>query len=233
MRSAICFLINLAVLVPVLVQPARAAGAETAYVVAYFETRPAAAAQAQVLLRQFGEASRRDAGNLRFEVLRRIGLPDQFLILEAWKNQDALAAHAAADHARQFREKLRPLLRGPYDERPQVALATGAVDALPASDSAKAAVYAVTHVDVVPTQREPGAALVRQLSEAGRQDPGNARFESLTQSSRPNHMTVVEIWVDDKARAVHGMTAHKRQFREQLLPLSGGLYDERLYQALD
>ena len=29
------------------------------------------------------------------------------------------------------------------------------------------------------------------------------------------------------------MAAHTRQFREQFQPMSGSLYDERLYQALD
>jgi hypothetical protein len=29
------------------------------------------------------------------------------------------------------------------------------------------------------------------------------------------------------------MAAHTRQFRQQFQPMSGSLYDERLYQALD
>lgn len=212
---------------------ARAADARTAYVVTYFETAPMDTGKARSLVRRFAQASRKEAGNLRIEILQRIGQPDQFVILEAWKNQDAQAAHAAAIHARQFREQLAALLRGPYDERPHTALAVGPVNALPESESAKAAVYAVTHVDIVPTQREVGTALVKRLSEDGRNDIDNVRFEALTQNSRTNHLTVVEIWPDRKAADAYGMAAHKRDFREKLFPLSGSLYDERFYKAVN
>jgi quinol monooxygenase YgiN len=233
MRIPLFVSLALAIVSSAAAPAARAADAGTAYVVTYFETVPTDTGKARSLLRQFAQASRKESGNLRIEILQRIGQPDQFVILEAWKDQDAQAAHAAAIHARQFRERLASLLRGPYDERPHTALAVGPVNALPASESAKAAVYAVTHVDIVPTQREVGTALVKRLSEDGRNDTGNVRFEALTQSSRTNHMTVVEIWPDRKAADAFGMAASKRDFREKLMPLSGSLYDERLYRTIN
>ena len=233
MRAAFCLLLNLAIMTFGSVQPALAADADTAYIVTYFETAPAATGKALGLLRQFGSASRKEAGNLRFEVLQRIGQPDEFVILEAWKDKDAHAAHAAAAQTAQFREKLKPLLRGPYDERFHIALGVGSVHALPASSAAKSAVYAVTHVDIVPPSRDVGIAMVKRLSEDGRNDKGNVRFEALTQANRTNHMTVVEIWPDSKTAAAHGVTAHKREFREKLHPMSGALYDERFYKAIN
>jgi quinol monooxygenase YgiN len=44
---------------------------------------------------------------------------------------------------------------------------------------------------------------------------------------------VVEIWIDRNALEAHAVAAHTRQFREQIGPMSGALYDERLYRALD
>ena len=35
----------------------------------------------------------------------------------AWENQAAFDAHLEADHAKQFREKLQPMLGSPLDER--------------------------------------------------------------------------------------------------------------------
>jgi quinol monooxygenase YgiN len=46
-------------------------------------------------------------------------------------------------------------------------------------------------------------------------------------------MTVLEIWTDRTALAAHAMTAHKKAFREKLMPMSGSLYDERLYRTVD
>jgi quinol monooxygenase YgiN len=60
-----------------------------------------------------------------------------------------------------------------------------------------------------------------------------ARFEVLQQSNRQNHCTIVEIWQDQPALEAHVMAAHTRQFRDKFQPMSGSLYDERLYKALD
>lgn len=212
---------------------AQAAEADTAYLVSYFETTPAAKDKAAGLLRDLAKRSKKDAGNLRFEILQRMSQADQFVILEAWQDKGAHAAHAATAHTKQFRDKLQPMLRGPYDERPHVALGVGEMKSVPAGGQKKGAIYVVTHVDIIPPQKEIGVALVKQLAEDGRRDKGNVRFEALTQVSRPNHMTVVEIWPERRSLAAHAVAAHKKQFREKLMPMSGSLYDERLYRALD
>jgi quinol monooxygenase YgiN len=230
MALSLRFLVASVMLMLVLLPAARAGDADIAYVVSYIEANPPSADKVAGMLREFGKASRKDDGNLRYSVLQRIGQPNHFAILEAWKDKDAQAAHAAVSHTKELREKLEPLLRSPYDERPHTALAAGSVQA---ASAGKSAVYAVTHVDIVPTSKDIGVALVKQLSEDSRKDKDNARFDALTQSSRPNHMTVVEIWRDRKALEAHGMTAHVKEFRAKLMPLSGSLYDERLYKILD
>lgn len=209
---------------------ARAADADVAYIVSYIETAPAAAANAAATARAFGKASRQEPGNLRFEVLQRIGQLNHFAILEAWKDKEAHAAHAVSARTKEFRDKLEALLRSPYDERPHVALSVGPVQAGPVGAGA---VYVVTHVDVVPPSKDVAIGMIKQLSEASRADKGNARFEGLTQISRPNHSTVVEIWQSHAALDEHGVAAHTKEFRTKLAPLSGSLYDERLYKILD
>ena len=232
MRDIVRCLLGFLVLSPGIVANA-AVAAEAAYVVTYFETGASHTGKVRALLQQFARASRRDGGSVRFEILQRIAHPDQFVILEAWESKDALAAHAGATHTRAFRDKLQTLLRGPYDERPHLALAVARAPAMPAGEAKKTAIYAVTHVDIVPKEKDTGVALVKQLSEDGRKDGGNVRFEALTQASRPNHMTVVEIWSGKPAAEAHAAAAHKKAFRERLMPLSGSLYDERFYRAVD
>jgi quinol monooxygenase YgiN len=229
MRRAISLLAGLAIGVAGLLPAAQAAEIETVYVVTYFEVSPAAQSKTAAMLKQFADQSRGDGGNLRFEVLQRIGQGDQFAMLEAWRGKEAFAAHAEQNHTRQFREKLAGMLRGPYDERPHTALEVGEVRATAGKD----AVFAVTHVDIVPKLKDEGVGLTKDLAAAGRKAKGNVRFEALTQNSRPNHMTVVEIWTDRRAIAAHSTASHMKQYREKLLPMSGSLYDERLYKALN
>jgi quinol monooxygenase YgiN len=201
-----------------------------AYVVAYIEVAPAAAAEARRLLAAVRDASRGESGALAFEALSRTERPGHFALVEAWASGAAREAHARAPHVREFREKLDRLSTAPYEERQHVALAV----APPRAPAARAtAVHALTHVDVVPASREPGAALVRTLAEASRQEPGCLRFDALTQSNRPNHMTVIEAWDNREAFDRHVAAAATRTFRHSLAPLSGSLYDERLYAVID
>lgn len=69
------------------------------------------------ILRDIAEASRKDAGNLRYEVLQQGNRPNHFTVVEAWTDQKAYEAHVAAAHTRQFRGKLGPMVGALYDER--------------------------------------------------------------------------------------------------------------------
>ena len=74
---------------------------------------------------------------------------------------------------------------------------------------------------------------MKELAEASRKDAGSLRFDALTQANRANHMTIVEAWADRKAFDGHIVAPHVKKFREALGPMSGSLYDERLYELID
>ena len=221
-RIALCFLSLTAGFAP----PLFAQSDDVAYVVTYIEVVPTATQQAIGLLKMHSEMSRGESGNSQFQVLQRIGRPNHFALLETWSNVDTQAEHAAADHTKNFRANLEPILYSPYDERRHTNL-----DVAPGS-TAEGAVYGLTHVDVIPTQLEAGVGYVRELVASSRHDAGNLRFDVMSQDSRVNHMTLVESWGSAATQAAHSATDHARTFRASMLPLSGSLYDERLYRAL-
>jgi quinol monooxygenase YgiN len=117
----------------------------------------------------------------------------------------------------------------PYDERLHNALVKSATRAA----RADGATYVLTHADAVPAAKDDAVALLQLLAEASRIDDGVLRFEVLQQCSRQNHFTLVELWRDQQALDAHTMSAHTKNFRERFQPLTGSLYDARLYQALD
>jgi quinol monooxygenase YgiN len=199
------------------------------YVVSYIEVMPPAQTEAMTLLRQYREASRKEAGNMRLEVLQQSARPDHFALLEVWQDQQAFEAHGKAAHTTQLRGNLQPLRVSPQDERLHKGLAVGGVQ----TAGAAGATYVLTHADAIPPGKDEALALLKQLAETSRNNNGNVRFEVLQQSSRQNHCTIVEIWQDQQALEAHAMAAHTRQFRDRFQPLSGSLYDERLYKALD
>ena len=197
--------------------------------VSYIEVMPSSQGEASALLRQYREASRKDAGNVRLEVLQQSGRPDHFALVEIWRDQQAFEAHGRAAHTAQLRDTLQPLRVSPYDERLHTGLALGSILAARTGG----ATYVVTHADAIPPRKDEAIALLKQLAEASRKEDGNVLFEVWQQSSRQNHCTLVEVWQDQKSLEAHIMAAHTRQFREKFQPFSGSLYDERLYKALD
>ena len=69
------------------------------------------------MLRQLSEESRKENGNLRFEVGQQANRLNHFTVVELWADQAAYEAHAASAHTRQFRDKLGTMLGALYDER--------------------------------------------------------------------------------------------------------------------
>ena len=210
------------------VTSANAADNATFYTVTYVEVVTPATAQAAGLVRQYGEATRKETGAVRVESLQRIDRPNQFVVLAAWTDQKAFEAHQAAASAKELGGKLQPLLASPNDQRLHQALSVDGATAKPAR-----ALYVATHVDVIPPRKDDAVVALKQLAEESRKDAGHVRFDVVQQTNRPNHFTVVEVWTDRAAFDAHAAAAHTKRFRDQLGPMSGSLYDERLYQSLD
>lgn len=202
-----------------------AAPLESPYAISYIEVEPAQADAARRLLARYRD-SLKDKGALEFAVFEQIGRPNHFAIVEQWPSTKAREDNAGSAATREFRASLAPLLTAPYDERPHFALSAGPKAATPAG------VYVITHVDVVPTKREDGAAGARTIAEASSGTAGNVRFDALVQASRPNHLTLVEAWKDAAAQEAHSAADPTKAFRAALGPIGGALYDERLYTLL-
>lgn len=208
---------------------APAGGEGPIYAVTYVEVMPTATAEVIAVLKRYREAIRREDGNRRGEVLQRIGHLHQFAILEVWRDLTGFTAHGQGTNSTSMREKVAAIRNAPTDERVHTGLSVGPVESKPAAG----AVYVVTHVDVIPPRKDDGVAALKQLGDASRLGGGNLRFEVVQQTNRPNHFTVVEIWNDAKALEAHSMAVSTRQFRDKLAPITGALYDERMYTAVD
>jgi quinol monooxygenase YgiN len=208
---------------------AQAPDTQPAYGVTYIEVTPSAEATAAGLLRQVAAASRKEAGNLRYDVLQDLERRNQFAILETWHDTKAIEAHGAGAAMKQLREKLDPLRTGFYDERLDTGIDVGPV----AAPAAKSAIYVVTHVDVTGPFKDDAIVMMKKLAAAGRLEPGAQRFDVWQQANRLNHFTMVELWKDQAALDAHGLTAAAREFREQVGHMMGALYDDRRYGNLE
>jgi quinol monooxygenase YgiN len=228
MRSML-LLILAAAMLPVGAATAMAQDA-IVYGATYVEVAPSAAGQGLALLQALAAATRKEDGNLRFQVLQERDRPSRFMALETWKDQAALDAHRKGKAYTEFNAKLMPIRTAPPDERVHNGLAT-APGGLPAPS--RAPIWVITHVDVPPPSKDACIAELKTLAEASRKDAGSLAFGVVQQTNRPNHFTVLEVWQNPKAFDAHATADHTKKFRAVLGPMLGAPYEDRVYQAVE
>jgi quinol monooxygenase YgiN len=197
------------------------------FIVTYLEVAPASASAAAALIQQRLDGSRKDGGNVRAEAFRRSAPSNQFALVGIWGDQASFEASRDSAASKDILAKLNTHLITGMDTRIHNALIGG-----PETARGQGTVFVVTHIDVPPPNKDACIALVETQVAASRKDPGCVRFEVFQQADRPNHFSVVEAWSDRAAFDAHIVTAHTKDFRMKLTPLSGGLYDERIYEAV-
>jgi quinol monooxygenase YgiN len=74
------------------------------------------------MLAELAQASRQEQGNLRFDVLQHAMRANHFTVIEGWRDEQALDAHAAGASTRKYRDELQPLTGSPLDERVYTAV---------------------------------------------------------------------------------------------------------------
>jgi quinol monooxygenase YgiN len=192
----------------------------------YIEAGPILARTAASQLRAFRSEARNDPGVVSLELLQRIDRPNQFVLLGAWTDQKTFESHFDTLHAKKLGDKIGTMLAAPNDIRQHAPLAVAP------SRSEASALYVVTHVDVVPPQKDNAVAELKVLAEESRKQTGNLRFDVWQQVNRPNHFTVIEAWSSRGAFDLHQMQRPTKEFRGKLITMTGALYDERLYNEL-
>jgi quinol monooxygenase YgiN len=227
-RLVIGMVIALLMATAALVPSAHAQGSAV-YLATYIEVMPNAVAPGTALLKQYGDASSKEDGNLRAVALAEIERPNRFVVVEAWRDKAAFEAHGQSAATLKFRDELKPIADAPYDERINNALYV----AQGKNESQSGAIYVLTHVDVIPAGKDDCMAALKAMSVDTASDAGNISYEVLQQANRGNHFTVIEAWTNRKALDAHAMAAHTRAFREKISPVAGALYDERIYKALN
>jgi quinol monooxygenase YgiN len=94
-----------------------AGGGDAVHVVSHVDTIGGEKGGGPDMVRRQAEASRKETGHLRYDVLQSPVRLNHFTVVETWANQRAFEAHLAASHTRQYREAMQPVTGSPIDER--------------------------------------------------------------------------------------------------------------------
>jgi len=61
------------------------------------------------------KGTRKEAGNIRFDVLQMADTPSQFLLYEVYQSENSVKAHKETSHYRTWREVVAPLMEKPRE----------------------------------------------------------------------------------------------------------------------
>jgi quinol monooxygenase YgiN len=86
-------------------------------VVAHVDVPPPRREEAEALLKTVAEESRKDEGNMRYDVFQETSRTNHFTVFATWRDAKAFESHEMKPHVRRFREALGPMLGAPYDDR--------------------------------------------------------------------------------------------------------------------
>ena len=200
------------------------AALDTAFhAVAYVETAVSGGREAAGALRAYRDAALKQDGCAAVDTFEQIGRPGHWVIVETWRDQKAFDARDPAVLQRLLDAIKTSRISG-FDQRPYKT-----VSVAPGRAGGDAAVSIIAHVDVAPNPAV--APMLTRLAQASRLEPGNLRFDVLQHTMRGNHFTVVETWRDAAALEAHVTATHTRQYRDEVLPLTGSPLDERVFRT--
>ncbi|MFC8303357.1 putative quinol monooxygenase [Specibacter sp. NPDC057265] len=80
------------------------------FIVVKFNVKPAYVDQFMELVAPFTESTRAEAGNLWFDWSRSVENPQEFVLIEAFRDDDAASAHVGSAHFKAGLDAMRPAL---------------------------------------------------------------------------------------------------------------------------
>lgn len=105
--------------------------------------------------------------------------------------------------------------------------------ALPGLAAAQDASFATaTYVELLPSAKSQGVALLRVYRDASRRDAGNIRLDIAQRVDRSGQFVILALWKDKAAFDAPAATAHTTQLKERLTPLYGSPDDVRQHGVM-
>ena len=99
-----------------------------------------------------------------------------------------------------------------------------------AQDTAQT-IFIISYIEVLPTAKNPTAAMLKALAAASRKEAGALRFEALQRIAPTSQFALLEVWKDQQALDAHTGAAYVKQFRDQIAPFLIAPIDDRLCVA--
>lgn len=199
------------------------------YTMTYIEVIPSAKAQAIAMMKDYRDASRKEAGAMSADIFQEDGQSHRFVVSEIWQNRGAVEAHSKGAAATGLIQKMKPIETGPLDMRIHQAHSVTPPRATNAGD-----IVIISHIDVAGGNTQNLINAFAPLWEGSRKDAGMVRFEILDEvPAHVNHFRSFEEWANLTAFEAHNRAPHTQAYRAAVQQWLGTPYDQRIYRLVN
>ncbi|MBO7418365.1 MAG: antibiotic biosynthesis monooxygenase [Bacteroidaceae bacterium] len=155
-------------------------------------------------------ASRKDKGNIDYDIYQSQTDKTQLMIFETWKDQASLDIHSAAPHF------LRIV--------PQIANAAVGEMAIQSFTEAGEGneIRINCLLKVAPENVTKALGLAQELVEASRKDGGNIDYDIYQSQNDPTQLIIFETWKDQPSLDIHSAAEHFTRIVPQLQEMAIG-----------
>lgn len=189
----------------------------------YVEAPPAKAAEVAKALDAYASTVRDEEGPDApvIDVLRESGRPGRMALVEQWRD---LSDAKADRRTKALAAHIGPDLQAPIDDRLSDPLVP-----LDFTTAPTGVFHVLMHIDVVPDGAATAAKALTAQKASVMAAPGALAFEAATQTGRPNHFAVHEVWKTRAAYEAYAASAAGMDLRRQFTPYKGAPFDDRFY----
>lgn len=202
---------------------AEALAASPRLMIYYVEAPPAKAAGVAKALQTFASQVREEDGPDApvIDVLREAGRPSRMAVVEQWRN---LSAAKAERWTKALQTAVGADLQAPVDDRLGDPLVP-----LDFTTAPTGVFHVVIHIDVIPEGAATAARALAAQKASVMVAPGALAFEAATQTGRPNHFAVHEVWRTRAAYESYAASPAGMDLRRRFTAYKGAPFDDRFY----
>jgi hypothetical protein len=94
-------------------------------------------------------------------------------------------------------------------------------------------IHVLTHVDLIPPHADAGRVAIEAYAAELRADPSVLDVQILQQVYRKNHIELAQVFTSLKAYEANQGAPYTLAFRQELHPLLGAPFDDRLHYLIE
>lgn len=178
------------------------------------KTKPGTWDQYLAVMRPNVDSSRKENGNIAFDLFQPQNGEQTAIWLERWKDQAALEKHFEYTYLKDVRKTV-PLVKDGDVKVYFLSQVANLPVELKKHNDLKSAYTIISNYEVLPEKRDIFLNAIEDIAHDNRNAAGNVEFNIYEDKNQTNHFLIIERWMDAKAYSKNKQQAYYKKSLER------------------